>query len=124
MADDVPASSPRALVPVRDAALSELDSGTSVARLGLRALSALSRNQAVRKAALAGAAFGMGYQLSRMARSGTLPQSADGLRDLYRVVTGAEHLTDSPMASGWVRESVIVISAVYGFLDRDNDDPA
>ena len=124
MADDVPASSPHALVPVRDAALSEPDPGSPVARLGLRALSALSRNQAVRKAALAGAAFGMGYQFSRMARSGTLPQAADGLRDLYRVVTGAKPLTDSPMASGWVRESVIVISAVYGFLDRDNDDPA
>ena len=124
MADDVPASSPRALVPVRDAALFEPDSGRSIARLGLRALSALGRNQAVRKAALAGAAFGVGYQLSRMARSGTLPQVTDGLRDLYRVATGAEPLTNGPRASGWVRESVTVISAVYGFLDRDNDDPA
>lgn len=124
MADDDPASSFRALVPVRDAALPEPGSGRSVARLGLRALSALGRNQAARKAALAGAAFGAGYQLSRMARSGTVSQVAGGLRDLYRVATGTEPVTDSPMTSGWIRESVIVISAVYGFLDRDNDDPA
>jgi hypothetical protein len=115
------------MIHVPDPALPDASPGDSggraVVRLGMRALSALGRSPNVRKAALASAAFGMGYQLSRMARSGTLPQVADGVRNLYRAANGEELPANGPLASGWVRESVTIISAVYGFLDREDDEP-
>jgi len=128
MPNDPTPLNPNALVHVPDPVLPDGDAtrmgepgGRSIARLGIRALSVLGKNPTIRKAALASAAFGVGYQLSRMARSGTLPQVADGVRGLYRVANGEELPTEGPLANGWVREAVTIITAVYGFLDRDDD---
>jgi hypothetical protein len=128
MPDDLTPTNPNALVHVPDPVLRDSDAagmretgGRGIARLGIRALSALGKNPTIRKAALASAAFGVGYQLSRMARSGSLPQVAEGVRDLYRVANGEELPTEGPLASSWVRESVTIITAVYGFLDREDD---
>ena len=91
-------------------------------RLGSAALAAIGRSPAIRKAALVGAAFGVGYQVSRWTRSGTLPQIAEDVKDLYRVANGGSPSAEGRIAGGWVQESFTVISAVYGFLDRDEDE--
>ena len=110
----------RALVPVSNSTPPEATVRHAAAKLGSRALALWGRSPAIRKAALAGAAFGLGYQLSRMARSGTLPRLASDARDFYKLASGEEPEAEGRMASGWVRESVTIISAVYGFLDRDD----
>jgi hypothetical protein len=75
----------------------------------------------MRKAAVIGAAFGVGYQLSRLARSGGLPQLLHDVKDVYQVANGGGPSADGRIAGNWVRESFTVISAVYGFLDRDEE---
>jgi hypothetical protein len=109
------------LVPTNVPPVTPVTPGHPAVRLGTAALSALVRSPAVRKAALVGAAFGVGFQVSRLARSGSLPQIAGDVKDLYRVANGGDPSVDGRLAGGWVRESFTVISAVYGFLDRDED---
>ena len=75
----------------------------------------------MRRAALAGVAFGVGYQVSRALRSGGLPQLAGEARDVYRAINGNDTEVRGLLAGSWVRQSVTVISSVYGFLDREED---
>jgi hypothetical protein len=90
-------------------------------RFGGKALAAFGRSPTMRKAALVGAAFGVGFQVSKLARSGALPQIAGEAQELLRVANGGEPSEDGGLAGGWVRESYTVISAVYGFFDHDPD---
>lgn len=89
-------------------------------RFASTALAVVGRNSVARKAALVGAAFGLGYQVSKWARSGTLPQIAEDVKDLYQVANGGDASAEGRIAGGWVRESFTVISAVYRFLDSDD----
>jgi hypothetical protein len=84
-------------------------------------LLALGKNPAIRKAALIGAAFGAGYQINRLARSGALPQIIDDVKNVYRVAHKGSPLADEWVATNWVRESLTVISGVYGFLYSDEE---
>ena len=111
----------KALVPVNHPSIAPAAPRHPAVRLGTSALAALGRSPTVRKAALVGAAFGVGYQVSRWARSGALPQIAEDVKDIYRVANGGDPSEQGRIAGSWVRESVTVISAVYGFLDRDED---
>ena len=113
----------KAMVPVNSPSIAPTAPRHPAVRFGTSALAALGRSPAVRKAALVGAAFGVGYQVSRWARSGTLPQIAGGVKELYRVTNGGDASTEGRLAGTGVRESFMVISAVYGFLDRDEDSP-
>lgn len=110
-----------ALVPV-DPKPAAFDMGRNpVARFTSSALAVVGRNGVARKAALVGAAFGLGYQVSKWARSGALPQIAGDVKDLYHVANGGHPSADGRIAGSWVRESFTVISAVYSFLDRDDN---
>lgn len=110
-----------ALVPVNQPSIAPAAPKNVAVRLGTSAMAILSRSPAVRKAALLGAAFGVGYQVSKWARSGSLPKIAGDVQDLYRVANGGDPSADGRIAGSWVRESFTVISAVYGFLDRDEE---
>lgn len=109
----------RALVlAARSAPIASKRGGLAV-RLGTRALVALAKNGPARRVALAGAAFGVGYQLSRMGRSGRLPRIAEDLKDVYRAANG-DVTAEGRLAGGWVRESITIVSAAYKFLDTDD----
>ena len=110
-----------ALVHVEPAEVAPVPERHPAWRLGGAALAKLSRSPAVRKAALVGAAFGVGYQVSKLARSGALPQIANEVQDIYRVANGGDPAQEGRIAGMWVRESLTIISAVYGALDRDAD---
>ena len=75
----------------------------------------------VRKAALVGAAFGVGYQVSKWARSGRIPPVAVVVKDIYRTANEGDLSSHGRITEGWIQESLTVISAVYGFLGRDGN---
>ncbi|MDA1036624.1 MAG: hypothetical protein O3B65_07075 [Chloroflexi bacterium] len=93
--------------------------GGLAVRFGTRAISSLVKNGPARRVALVGAAFGVGYQLSRMSRSGGLPRFADDLKDIYRAANG-DVGAEGRLVGGWVRESITIVSAAYKFLDKDD----
>jgi hypothetical protein len=85
----------------------------------MRALVALAKNGPARRVALAGAVFGVGYQLSRMSRNGGLPRFADDLKDIYRAANG-DVTAEGRLTGSWVRESMTIVTAAYKFLDNDD----
>ena len=109
----------RALVPAPRSAPIALKRGRLAVRFGTRVLVALAKNVPVRRVALAGAAFGVGYQLSRMSRKGGLPRFADDLKDIYRAANG-DVTAEGRLTGGWVRDSITIVSAAYKFLDSDD----
>lgn len=88
-------------------------------RFGTRALVTLAKNGPVRRVALAGAIFGVGYQLSRMSRNGGLPRFAGDLKEIYRAANG-DVTAKGRLTGGWVRESITIVTAAYKFLDNDD----
>ena len=108
----------RALVPLRAARTVVGRAQSPAVRAGTRALALLARNAGVRRAAVAGVAFGVGFQVSRVLRSGQLPQAASTAKDVYRALSQQDPVAEGRLAAGWVRESITVISTVYDFLDR------
>ena len=86
---------------------------------GSRALALAARSPAVRRAAMAGIAFAVGYRLSAMLRSGGLPQAASAARDVYRATVEDNREAQGRLVGGWVRGSVTVFSTVYRFLDKE-----
>ena len=109
----------RALVPVPRSAPPAQKRGVLAVRFGTRALASLAKNGPMRRVALVGAAFGVGYQLSRMSRGGGLPRFADDLKEIDRAANG-DVGAEGRLAGGWVRESITIVSAAYKFLDKDD----
>ena len=109
----------QSLVPLDPPSLASSDRRPLSSRFGTSALVALGKSPAMRKAALIGAAFGVGYQVSRLARSSALPRIIEDVKDVYQVANGGDPSADGWIAGSWVRESFTMISAVYGVLDHD-----
>ena len=111
----------KALIPVNNPAPGSSKPMHPVVRFGSSALVALGRNPSLRKIALASAAFGIGYKVSTWARSGGLPQMAGDVRDIYRIANSGKSSQSGQFTGSWVRESVTLITAVYGFLARNEN---
>lgn len=108
----------RALVLVPQSAPPAPKRSSLAVRFGTKALASLAKNGPARRVALAGAAFGVGYQISRMTRAGGLPRLADNLQDIYRAANG-DVTAEGRLMGGWVRESITIVSAAYRLLDQD-----
>ena len=107
----------RALVAASRDAAPARRGGVPALRFGTRAVVALARNPLVRRAALVGAAFVVGYRLSRMSQAGAMPRLAEGVREVYRAANGDVE-AEGRLAGGWVRESITIVSSVYRLLDK------
>ncbi len=112
------ATESQALVPAQQPLLRAV--GRSPARLGLRALVKLSGSPMARRAAMTGLAFGVGYQLSRMVKTGRLSEVAYTARNAYRAASGSDPVAEGELAGRWVRQSVTLVSSFYGYVDRDD----
>lgn len=75
----------------------------------------------VRQAVLTGAAFALGYQLSRMMRTGRLPALFETAQDAYRAASSSDPVAEGRLAGQRVRRSMTVVSTVYGYVDRNED---
>jgi hypothetical protein len=109
----------KALVPLTRSRAIEYGS-RSLAVRGARVLVALAGNPVVRRAAVTGVAFGVGFQLSRTLRAGRLPELVGAARDIYRVANGDDVTAEGRLAGRWVRESITVIASVYGYAKQDD----
>ncbi len=108
----------KALVPAQQPLRSA--EGRSPARLGMRALVKLSGSPMARRAAMTGLAFGVGYQLSRMIKTGRLSEVAYTARNAYRAASGGDSVAEGELAGRWVRQSMTLVSSFYGYVDRDD----
>lgn len=113
----------KALIPVNTPAPGLSKPMHPVARFGSSALVALGRSPSLRKALLASAVLGIGYKISTWARSGGLPQMAEEVRDIYRIANKGKASQSGEFTGRRVRESVTLVTAVYGFLDRHENFP-
>ena len=91
----------------------------SPAARGARALVKLAGARGVRHAVVTGVAFGLGYQLSRMLRTGRLPDPFETAWDAYRAVNGGDPVAEGRITGRWVRRSMAVVATAYGYVDRD-----
>ena len=103
---------PGALVPAHRSTPQVWRSKGLIVRLGTKALVSLSKNRPVRQMALVGAAFSIGYRLSRMRRTGQLPQLMDDVKGMYRAASG-DVRAEGKLAGNWFRQSITVVAAAY-----------
>ena len=108
----------KALVPVVAAPRAKGEARPPAVDIASRALALAARSPAVRRAAMAAVAFGLGYQVSRMLRAGRLADLAAVARDVYRANAEGGPEAEGRVAGGLVRQSVTVVAAVYRTLDR------
>jgi len=83
-----------------------------------RAIALRPDGAVVRRAALVGLAFGVGFQLSRVLQSRRVTDATAVARDAVRPPArdGAERGGAGTVR--WVRQSVTVLSMVYGIVER------
>ena len=83
------------------------------------ALARAVRSPHLRRAAAAGVAFGLGFQLSRALRAGRLWRLGSSVRRAYRTATGDESPSTAWRRGGWAWRSLTVISVAYRVSQRD-----
>ena len=105
-------ASSKALVRAAPAALRPAGRMAGLAR-------ALSSPQ-VRRAAAFGAAFGLGFQLSRALRAGQAWRLGSATRHAYRTVSGDESPAVAWRRGGWAWRSLTVVSVAYRAVQRDD----
>jgi hypothetical protein len=87
-------------------------------RLGTKALVSLAKSVVSRRAVLVGAAFGVGYQIRKITRSGGLPRCAVNLQGIYSEANGGISAGEQPLGDR-VRASITIVSAIYRSFDQD-----
>ncbi len=113
-------SNSKAVVHVVRGQVANARSSVPAARVGTRALAVLARSSVARRVALAGIAFGVGFQVSRMLRAGGFPELTSTARDVYSSLTGDDPVAEGRLAGRWVRHSVTLVSSVYRLVDPDD----
>ena len=113
----------KALIPVNTPAPGLPKPTHPVVRFGSSALVALGSSPSLRKALFASAALGIGYKISIWARSGGLPQMAEDVRNIYRNANKGKASQSGELTGRRLRESVTLVTAVYGFLDGNENFP-
>ncbi len=86
---------------------------------GLGLLARAVRSPGVRRAAAAGAAFGLGFQLSRALRAGQLWRLGSAARHAYRTAAGDESPAAAWRRGGWAWRSLTVVTVAYRAVQRD-----
>ena len=86
---------------------------------GMDALARAVRSPQFRRAAAAGVAFGLGFQLSRVLQAGRLWRLGSSARHAYRTVTGDEPPTAAWRRGGWAWRSLTVVSVAYRAAQRN-----
>ena len=87
--------------------------------VGLGALARALRSPQVRRAAAAGVAFGLRFQLSRALRAGRLWRLGSSARHAYRTAMGDESPATAWRRGGWAWRSLTVISVAYRASGRN-----
>ena len=77
------------------------------------------RSPHLRRAVVAGAAFGLGFQLSRALRAGRLWRLGSAARHAYRTGSGGESPATAWRGGGWVWRSLTVVTVGYRAFQRD-----
>ena len=106
------ASSTTALVRAAPAALPRRASA-------MGALARAVRSPGVRRAAAAGVAFGLGFELSRALGAGRLWRLGSAARHAYRTAAGNESPATAWRRGGWAWRSLTVVSVAYRAVQRD-----
>ena len=78
------------------------------------------RSPHLRRAVVAGAAFGLGFQLSRALRAGRLWRLGSAARHAYRTGSGGESPATAWRGGGWVWRSLTVVTVGYRAFQRDD----
>ncbi len=88
---------------------------------GMGALARAVRSPRVRRAAVAGAAFGLGFQLSRALHAGRLWRLGRAARHAYRTVAGDESPATAWRRGGLAWRSLTVVSIAYRVVQQRDE---
>lgn len=77
------------------------------------------RSPHLRRAAVAGVALGVGFQLIRALRAGRVWRFGSAARHVYRTVLGDESPAVAWRRDGWALRSLTVVSVAYRVVRRD-----
>ncbi|MCH8847965.1 MAG: hypothetical protein IIC32_03205 [Chloroflexi bacterium] len=86
---------------------------------GMVALARALRSPRLRRAAVAGAAFGLGFQLSRALRAGRPWRLGSAARRADRTAAGDEPPATAWRQGGWAWRSLTIVTVGYRAFQRD-----